>query len=115
MRKLAAFSLGVIAPPNSHLFSQLVKTFAQSPPAVRKAASTALQRQEFPAIPAVIPLLFNAQPSVRLAALSLLFSLLLEPISYLIAFGLMLAMFRFWRSPRQVFLLLFPLHDVLDV
>ena len=115
VRKSAAFALGSLAPPNAYLFSELVKTFAQSPPAVRAAASTALRRQELPAIPAVIPLLFNSQPAVRLAASSLLFSLLLEPMSYLIVFGLMLAIFRFWRSPRQFFLSLFPLRDVPDV
>ena len=115
VRKSAEFALGRIAPPNAHLFSQLAKTFAQSSPAAREAASQALQKQEFPAIPAVIPLLFNPQPTVRLAALSLLISLLLEPMSYLIAFGLILAIFRFWRSPREVFLGLFPLRDLPDV
>ena len=115
VRKSAVFALGHIAPPNAHLFSQLVKTFAQSPPAVREAASTALQKQEFPAIPAVIPLLFHPQSTVRLSALSLLISLLLEPMSYLMAFGLILVIFRYWRDPREVFVSLFPLHDLPDV
>ena len=113
VRQSAAFALGSIAPPNSYLFSELVKTFAQSPPTVSKAASKALRKQEFPAIPAVIPLLFDAQLTVRLGALSLLFFLLLEPISYLVIFGIILAIFRFWRSPKELFVYLFPLSDFL--
>lgn len=108
VRRQAALTLGRLSPPNAHLFSELVAAFAQGSPQVRHAAALALQQQELPALAAILPLLGHAEPEVRWEAWQLAVSLSVKPLGILSVLLILAVSAKFWFTPKQLILLLFP-------